>query len=234
MEELNLESGLSQAIEDMWFAAGKMVYNEQYDEAKDLMLHAWEKLPEPKANYSPSYWVSRHLAEALIGLREFDLAEKWLATHKSALFRIDSGERDFLEGKFHYAQGAMEKAKRCFEIANQKSSGRLFKAEKAKSFKELISKEQLRPTELSELFSVSQAEIQKQNYPYALSLLYDAFNIDQMNSTIHFNKGLCHFELKEFDRAADAFTRAYMLDGEAIFKAKDSKYFEFLKTKIEI
>lgn len=235
MEKFSLESDLNQEIEKMWFDAGKMVYNLKYAEARELMLGAWEKLPDPKENYSHSYWVSRHLTEALIGLREFDLAEKWITIHKStALFRIDSGERDFLEGEFHYAQGTIEKAKECFEIANQKSDGRLFKNEKAQIFKELLSKDNIRPTELNELIQVSSKEIQNKNYPYALSLMYDAFNLDQANSIVHFNKGVCYFELSEFDHAADSFTRAYMLEGENIFKGKDSKYFDFLKTKIEI
>lgn len=235
MENLNLESDLDQEIENLWLDAGEMVYNQKYPEAKELMLSAWEKLPEPKVNYSHSYWVSRHLTEALIGLREFDLAEKWIITHKTTdLDRIDSGERDFLEGEFHYAKGEIEKAKGCFEIANQKSEGRVFEDEKSQIFKALLSKDNIRPTELNELIQVASEEIQNQNYPYALSLMYDAFNLDQINSIVHFYKGLCHFELNEFDHAADSFTSAYMLDGEDVFKEKDAKYFSFLKTKIDI
>ncbi|MFN8712900.1 MAG: hypothetical protein ACK5Z2_08605 [Bacteroidota bacterium] len=55
-----------------------------------------------------------------------------------------------------------------------------------------------------------------------------------MNPLVHLNKGVCHFELDEPDQAADSFTRAYMLEGEAVFGKIDIKYFEFLKTRIEI
>ncbi|MBL4594037.1 MAG: hypothetical protein JKX68_09505 [Flavobacteriales bacterium] len=45
---------------------------------------------------------------------------------------------------------------------------------------------------------------------------------------------ILHFELNELDHAADSFTRAYMLEDENVFKGQDSKYFDFLKTRIEI
>jgi hypothetical protein len=72
-----------------------------------------------------------------------------------------------------------------------------------------------------------------QNVHYS-SLYYDCLNHDLMNPLVHLNKGVCHFELDEPDQAADSFTRAYMLEGEAVFGKIDIKYFEFLKTRIEI
>ncbi len=235
MEQLTLPPALDQEIENLWFEGGELVYNKAFEKAKTLMEGAWSKLPSPQENYSHSYWISRHLVEALIGLREFESASEWLKIHKStALFRIDSGERDGLEGTLYYAQGNLEKAKECFEITNKKSDGRWFKNERLKHYKALLSKDSIRPTELREMIEVAEKEIEQQNYPYALSLMYDAFNIDHMNPVVLFNKGLCHFELNELNHAADAFTRAYMLEGESAFKGQDTKYFNFLKTKIEI
>jgi hypothetical protein len=51
---------------------------------------------------------------------------------------------------------------------------------------------------------------------------------------VHLNKGICHFELNQLDQAADALTRAYMLEGEKIFADQNLKYLDFLKTKIEL
>ena len=82
--------------------------------------------------------------------------------------------------------------------------------------------------------NTAKKEIKNQNYSAALDLLYDALNLNQMKVDVHFNKGLCHFELDEFDQAADSFTRAYMLDGETIFNKQDAKYFDFLKTRIKL
>jgi tetratricopeptide (TPR) repeat protein len=46
--------------------------------------------------------------------------------------------------------------------------------------------------------------------------------------------GQCHFELGEMDEAEDAFHEAYAIEGEEIFEEEDPKYWEFLKSKIEI
>lgn len=54
------------------------------------------------------------------------------------------------------------------------------------------------------------------------------------NPFIHLRLGQCQFEVGNFDRAADEMTRAYALEGEGIFSEDDPKYFEFLKTKIQI
>ena len=168
--------------------------------------------------------------------------KEWIENHNKAdVNRINSGERAFMEGRFLFAQGLLGDAKSKFQIAYQKSDGRLFKSgtnneheNSFEAYKKLLDKEIIRPTELDELIEVSLIEIDNQNYPYALSLMYDAFNLDQMNPIIHFNKGFCHFELNELDHAEESFTRAYMLEGQKIFENQDPKYFEFLKTRIEI
>ena len=49
---------------------------------------------------------------------------------------------------------------------------------------------------------------------------------------LHLRLGQCQFELGNIDRAADELARAYMGAGSAIFQHEDTKYFEFLKTKI--
>ena len=54
------------------------------------------------------------------------------------------------------------------------------------------------------------------------------------NPYIHLMLGECQFELGDRDEAADEFARAYMADGDRIFENEDSKYFEFLKTRLVI
>lgn len=53
------------------------------------------------------------------------------------------------------------------------------------------------------------------------------------NSFLHLRLGQVQFELGNLIRAADELTRAYMGEGTKIFEGEDSKYFEFLKTKIK-
>ena len=241
MDKLRLDEKLDKEIEGLFLEGGRLVYEYNIRDkgdllkAIDLMQKSWDMLPSPKEGYSPSFHITENLTKAFIGLQQFDEAKKWLEIHKTTgLKRIDSGEKDLLEGEFFYAQGELENAKSCFQIANKKSGGRLFQRKDRKHFKELLSKEDIRPTSLAALLKAAKKEINNQNYGDALDLLYDAFNLNQMKVEVNFNKGLCHFELGEFDHAADSFARAYMLDGDTIFNKHDVKYFEFLKTKIEI
>jgi len=54
------------------------------------------------------------------------------------------------------------------------------------------------------------------------------------NPFLHLRLGQCRFETGNLERAADELARAYALEGEDIFAIDDPKYFEFLKTRIEI
>lgn len=54
------------------------------------------------------------------------------------------------------------------------------------------------------------------------------------NPFIHLRLGQACFDLGNLDKAADELTRAYMEGGMDIFMQDDSKYLEFLQTKIEL
>lgn len=53
------------------------------------------------------------------------------------------------------------------------------------------------------------------------------------NPFLHLRLGEAQFELGDLDRAADELCRAYVGAGAEIFKDEDSKYFAFLKTRIQ-
>jgi tetratricopeptide (TPR) repeat protein len=53
------------------------------------------------------------------------------------------------------------------------------------------------------------------------------------NPFIHLRLGQCELELGNIDVAAEHLTRAYALEGKEIFARDDSKYFEFLKSRIQ-
>jgi tetratricopeptide (TPR) repeat protein len=53
------------------------------------------------------------------------------------------------------------------------------------------------------------------------------------NRFLHLRLGECRFELGELDRAADDLGRAYMEGGPEIFKDEDSKYLDFLRTRMQ-
>ncbi len=53
------------------------------------------------------------------------------------------------------------------------------------------------------------------------------------NPFLHLRFGQCALERNLPDLAADHLARAYMLEGTGIFSRENSKYFEFLKTKLK-
>jgi tetratricopeptide (TPR) repeat protein len=53
------------------------------------------------------------------------------------------------------------------------------------------------------------------------------------NPFIHLRLGQTEFELGNHDQSANELTRAFGLEGSAIFANEDPKYFEFLKTRIK-
>ena len=53
------------------------------------------------------------------------------------------------------------------------------------------------------------------------------------NPFIHLRLGQVQFELENEGLAADELTRAYMGGGKEIFAREGSKYFEFLKTRVD-
>ena len=54
------------------------------------------------------------------------------------------------------------------------------------------------------------------------------------NPYIHLRLGQLYFEQKNFDKATDELTRAYMGGGIDIFMEDDPKYLEFLESKIAL
>lgn len=54
------------------------------------------------------------------------------------------------------------------------------------------------------------------------------------NPLIHLRFGQAYYELGDLNRAADSFTRAYALDGRAVFDREDEKYLRFLGTQIDL
>jgi tetratricopeptide (TPR) repeat protein len=218
---------LYEDIEEHW-------ENENLSKIPSLLTQVWSLLPEPKYEQDESYHVADYFVEVFLELNELDNALRWAnEIYLCDTSRIDSGERDFLKGRVYFKMGHMEDAKRCFEVANSKSEGSCFEDEDD-SYKNLLDKSEIRPSSLEELLERAIKEIKLKNFRYSLSLLFDSLNFQMDNPTIHFYKGLCHFELNELNHAADSFTRAYMIEGEYIFKDENPKYLEFLKTRIEM
>lgn len=204
----------------------------------DFLIEAYNKIPEPRNVYSDSFNLIKYIAIGYFRAGLLPESEKWLPVFLDCDNKVmNYGESEFLAGKIAFEKDNKTEAIQYFIIANQKSEGRVFKSKDEKtyfSFFKKQAKDHVRPQKFEAMLEVAISEIGNKNYVYALSLLYDCINIQLDNALVHVKKGICHFELNEFDKASDSFTRAYMLEAETIFKNEDSKYFNFLKTKIQI
>lgn len=232
MAELNPE--LAQKIESMINESMNMFSLEAPEPSQKILIEAWNMLPEDRHNYTEGYYLSQYLAHAYYRTNNLAKAQEWMP----AFFLCDhtqrnTGESEFLAGQIAVATNDLDKAKKYFTLSNRKCEGRYFSGEN-KKYKVYIDKTEIRPTKYKDLVKTAKKEMEAKNYGYALSLLYDCLNQQLMDPTVYLMKGKCHVELNESDHAADSLTRAYMLEGDKIFKKEDPKYFEFLKTRIDI
>ncbi|MEH0154370.1 hypothetical protein V6R21_09515 [Limibacter armeniacum] len=86
------------------------------------------------------------------------------------------------------------------------------------------------------LAAIGDANFLNQDYKAGVDNLSNAMHCPNAigNPFLHLRLGQCHFEIQNLDRAADELARAYALEGEEVFTEDDSKYFEFLKTRLTI
>lgn len=75
---------------------------------------------------------------------------------------------------------------------------------------------------------------QKIDYENAKQYLYDALNCPDAvdNPFILLRLGQTLTELKEMEKAREYLLRAYMLEGYAIFREEDDKYFDVIKDDV--
>ena len=73
------------------------------------------------------------------------------------------------------------------------------------------------------------------DYHIALSAFQEALKAPGgvENPLLHLRLGQAYFEIGELAHAADSLTRAYALDGTAVFEGEDEKYLSFLSTQIQ-
>lgn len=235
---LELDKYIKQEIEKLDNASNDIFDLKNPQPGINLLIEAYNLIPIPRTSYSESFNLLKYITTGYFRADLIDESEKWLSQFLESDFNTRRyGESEYLAGKIALKRNNKEKAIQYFIIANQKSEGRVFKGSEEKEFFQFFkshAKEHVRPSDFNKMLEAALKEIESKNYIYALSLLYDCLNIQLDNPLVHIKKGICHFELMELDKAVDSFTRAYMLEGENIFQNEDSKYINFLKTKIQI
>ncbi|PSL47172.1 hypothetical protein CLV51_10217 [Chitinophaga niastensis] len=84
--------------------------------------------------------------------------------------------------------------------------------------------------------SIGDMQFLKDDFKAAADNFFDALNGPDAQTVgfIHLRLGECLLELKQEDKSLDHLLRAYMLEGAEIFAAEDSKYFDFLRERVEL
>ncbi|WP_198139617.1 tetratricopeptide repeat protein [Ralstonia sp. A12] len=84
--------------------------------------------------------------------------------------------------------------------------------------------------------AIGDVHFRTSNFDKAFKCFYNAVLCPKGlgNPYIHLRLGQLYYEQGNFDKAADELTRAYMGGGLDIFLEDDSKYLEFLETKIKL
>lgn len=83
--------------------------------------------------------------------------------------------------------------------------------------------------------SIGDAYFEKKQYESSLNYFRDAYNTGEVdNPFILLRLGQCYYEANDQYNAAEFMLRAYMLEGEEIFDNSDVKYFDFLKSKVNL
>lgn len=235
---VEVEKNIQQEIDRLTNAAFGIFDLKNPQPGIDLLIEAYTKIPTPRTQYKESFNLLKYISTAYFRAELIAESKKWISEFLESDFNIMRyGESEYLAGKIALKQNDKETAIQYFIIANQKSEGRVFKNKEDKEYFNFFKSHaptQVRPTSFDQMLEVSLQQIENKNYVYALSLLYDCLNMQLDNPLVHIKKGICHFELAAMSKAADSFMRAYMLEGEQIFRNEETKYLDFLKTKIEI
>jgi tetratricopeptide (TPR) repeat protein len=118
---------MSNEIDDLMDESNS--YNEKGDLPKsiELLIKAWDGLPEPKASNANSFFILKYIIETNLEIGKPEESEKWLKDFfESDLDRDDLGDRKYIEGKVAFDLGDMNRAKKAFIEANSLTKGRCF------------------------------------------------------------------------------------------------------------
>ena len=129
---------LGKEIQNLMDDSNKKYDDAKYNEAIDLLIKAWDLLPNNKNEYDESFLIVWGILNISIQIKNIDIMNSWV----NKIFdadpeRGDTGERDMWAGRVAYESGNLDKAKEYLEIAEKKSGGRCF-GNKDKKYKDYI------------------------------------------------------------------------------------------------
>jgi tetratricopeptide (TPR) repeat protein len=136
-----LDSPLREEIAALQKKSVEEFSNDRYEKSLDLLLEAWEKLPDPKYSYNDSFYIAKSVILKSIKTEDFETAKKWAEIILHCDPERQGGERYMLAGRAFYHSGDNDSAKILFLNAYIHSGGRLFQNKKYEDFFTLIKDE---------------------------------------------------------------------------------------------
>ncbi|MBQ2983025.1 MAG: hypothetical protein IJD58_13065 [Lachnospiraceae bacterium] len=135
-----VEGELGDKIQELMDESNEQYDNGEYKKSIDLLIEAWNELPNDKVQYDESFLIIWGILDIAIHINDIETMNQWV----DKIFiadpgRGDTGEREMWAGRVAYESNNIEKAKGYFEIANKKSRGRCFGEEDGK-YKDLLGK----------------------------------------------------------------------------------------------
>lgn len=84
--------------------------------------------------------------------------------------------------------------------------------------------------------AIGDAYFHKKDFGKAADALYDAYNGPGATSNpfVNLRLGQSLFELDQMEKAEDFLLRAFMLDGEDVFRSEPKKYLEHMRKKYDL
>lgn len=123
-----LPASIKEKVEHLVDKSNEQFSNGRHHDSILLLEEAWSLLPEPKGIYSEeSYHIVKDIIETYYILNDFRSAKEWAEKiYLTGFARIDSGEKEYMNGEIAFELGDLAIAKAFFSIANDKSEGRCF------------------------------------------------------------------------------------------------------------
>ncbi|WP_204251713.1 hypothetical protein [Flavobacterium ginsenosidimutans] len=128
----SLKGILGKEIEDLIQESHHLFDKKDYKKSIDVLIKAWDKLPEDKNQYDESFYIVSYILDTALFIKDIQTMNEWV----DKIFyadpeRGDYGQREMWAGKVAFESNQKEKALEYFKIANKKSKGRLFSGENA-------------------------------------------------------------------------------------------------------
>lgn len=132
-----VEGALGEKIQELMEESNKQYGMRNYERSIQLLIDAWNELPDEKYPYDESFLIIWGILDTAILIKDVGIMNTWV----DKIFyadpeRRDSGEREMWAGRVAFESDDKDKALEYFNIANKKSRGRCFltKDEKYKKF----------------------------------------------------------------------------------------------------